>query len=242
MNEQAVGSNGKPKYFGRDLEAMSFAANYHKWIFEEFKPYLGDNVAEVGAGTGNFSKLIISAYIKHLVAIEPSANMYPVLDDLFRDNNQVKTVNHFFSDIYHNYENNFDSILYVNVLEHIENDQKELSYVYKTLGEKGHILIFVPALSWLYSDLDKKLGHCRRYHKQELTKIVQAAGFNIIKIKYFDIVGIIPWYIAFVLLKKSISGCNVALYDKLVVPIMRKIESVINPPIGKNLLLVGRKA
>ena len=242
VDRQAMRFTEDPKYFGRDLKAMSFATNYHNWIIDEFENYLGVNVAEVGAGSGNFSNLLIARQVKHLVAFEPSANMYPLLEDRFGQLNRVETVNRFFCDVCDKYENSFDSVIYVNVLEHIEYDEKELSCVYKSLRQQGYILIFVPALSWLYSDLDKKLGHFRRYHKENLVGLIKNAGFNIIKVKYFDFTGIIPWYITFVLLKKSISGGNVSLYDRLVVPFMRKIEGVIKPPIGKNLLLVGRKA
>jgi len=131
----------------------------------------------------------------------------------------------------------------VNVLEHIENDREALFHAYKSLKNKGHILLFVPALSFLYSDLDKRLGHYRRYSKNELIKIVTSAGFSIKKVSYFDMVGIIPWYIAFVLLNHAytLKASNVSMYDKLVVPIMKKVEHVITPVIGKNLILVGQK-
>lgn len=185
--------------------------------------------------------MLIARQVKHLVAFEPSTNMYPLLEDRFGQLNRVETVNRFFCDVCDKYENSFDSVIYVNVLEHIEYDEKELSYVYKSLRQQGYILIFVPALSWLYSDLDKKLGHFRRYHKENLIRLIQNSGFNIIKVKYLDFTGIIPWYIAFVLLKKSITGGYVSLYDRLIVPFTRKIEGVITPPIGKNLLLVGQK-
>ena len=70
----AVQSENKPEYFGKDLEAMSFAVNYHRWILSEFSPYLGESVAEVGAGMGNFSQMILQTGIKSLAAFEPSVN------------------------------------------------------------------------------------------------------------------------------------------------------------------------
>ena len=228
------------KYFGRDLEAMSFARNYHKWIIDEFKPFFGQSLAEVGAGTGNFSELLIE-HIKHLVAFEPSKNMYPLLKDRFSKNPRVQTINSTFSSECSKFKGCFDSIIYVNVLEHIENDEQELYYVYKTLKHGGHALIFVPALSFLYSDLDKKLGHFRRYYKKDLVKLVQHIGFNIRKAKYFDLAGIIPWYIVFVFLKKPITGGKVSLYDKLMVPLTQKLEWFVTPPVGKNLLIVIQK-
>ena len=62
-------------YFGRDLEAMSFAENYYKWLIDEVKTFLGDYVAEIGAGQGNFSSFLLNTGIKRLIAFEPSENM-----------------------------------------------------------------------------------------------------------------------------------------------------------------------
>lgn len=232
----------KQHYFGRDLEAMSFAMNYHKWILDEFEPYLGDSVAEIGAGRGSFSALITKTNIKHLAAFEPSANMYPLLKDHLKDDVRVETINSTLGDKVDIYENRFSSILYINVLEHINDDKKELSDAYKTLRENGHILVFVPALTWLYSEFDKHCGHYRRYCKKGIMSVVQSAGFSVVKVIYFDFAGIIPWYIAFVLLKKAFTSSKVSLYDRWVVPTIRMLESAIPPPAGKNLLLVGRKA
>ena len=72
------------EYPSRDLEAMSFAQNYHSWIADQFRPFLGRKVAEVGAGTGSFSELLLAMEIEELVAFEPAANQYPILAELLR--------------------------------------------------------------------------------------------------------------------------------------------------------------
>jgi SAM-dependent methyltransferase len=232
----------KKEYFGKDLEAMSFANNYHRWIVSEFSPYLGTHVAEVGAGIGNFSEFLLQAGAQNLSAFEPSSNMYPMLEEKFSQASNVKTYNSFFEEASEDFIASFDAVAYVNVLEHIENDRLALEHAHQTLKPNGHLLIFVPALKFLYSELDRKVGHFRRYSKQELISVVTLAGFRIEEVRHFDVMGIIPWYIAFVLLKQTTSGANVSLYDRLVVPLMRRIEGVVTPPIGKNLLLVARKA
>ena len=128
------------------------------------------------------------------------------------------------------------------VLEHIEDDGSELALMHHKLNAGGHALIFVPALPALLSNFDRSIGHFRRYQKKELTEKISNAGFSIVKIKYFDIAGILPWYINFVLLKKTLGGNSVAAYDRIVVPLMRKVESRLAPPIGKNLLVIAKKA
>jgi SAM-dependent methyltransferase len=236
-------SGDKPEYYGRDLEAMSFAVNYHRWVIDEFRPYLGERTADMGAGTGNFSNLLLEAYVtEQLVAFEPSANMYPLLEERLGIRDNVETVNGGLSSEYFNSDKSFDSILYVNVLEHIEDDGEELSNARMALKSGGHLLLFIPALSFLYSELDRLLGHFRRYGKRGLIELVQSAGFEVVKVKYFDCMGIVPWYLTYVLLKRTISRNDVIYYDRLVVPVMRRIERLIPPPIGKNILLVGRKA
>ncbi|MBV2137952.1 MAG: class I SAM-dependent methyltransferase [Candidatus Thiodiazotropha sp. (ex Ctena orbiculata)] len=234
-------STGKmPEYFGKDLEAMSFAVNYHKWILAEFYPYLGNRVAEVGAGTGTFSRLLLETQIGHLSAFEPSLNMYPLLEEALCEDQRGVAINSFFAG--NSDAEGFDSILYLNVLEHIEDDLSEIANAHAALKQNGHLLIFVPALPWLYSELDKQVGHFRRYVKRELVKITRKQGFKIIKARYFDIAGILPWYVNFVLLRNSIDSGSVSLYDRVVVPLARPLERVLPPPIGKNVLLVAQKA
>ena len=228
-------------HLGKDLEAMSFAENYHHWILAEFMPFLGNVVAEVGAWTGNFSQLLAATRINRLVAIEPSDDLYHSLLKAVGHLDNVQTVRGFFADHQDRFKQQFDTVLYVNVLEHIEDDLGELQLVHESLQENGNLCVFVPVLSWLYSDIDKELGHFRRYHKAPLVSLVESAGFEVVEVKYFDLLGIIPWYVAYVLMKKDITGGDVAVYDKIIVPVMRWIEKRVTPPIGKNLLVVGRK-
>ncbi len=233
-------SDSRDQYFGKDLEAMSFARNYHDWILSRLRPYIGAVVAEVGAGVGSFSQLLRETSLDRLDAFEPSSNMYPLLAETLQDEPRARALNDFFGR--DDPTSEYDSILYVNVLEHIEDDAAELARARDALKPGGHLLVFVPALQWLYSDLDRQVGHFRRYRKKPLVKLVEAAGLDVITARYFDIAGILPWYVNFVLLKNSITSGGVSAYDRLVVPVMRVVEGILPVPIGKNVLLVARKA
>jgi SAM-dependent methyltransferase len=230
--------NNQLEYSGTELEAMSFAVNYHRWIRDEFRPDLGDSVAEVGAGVGDFSRLLLEAGVKRLYAFEPARNLFPVLSGGLKGEPGVTLYNEIFS--VQRLPEPVDSVLYVNVMEHIEDDEAEVQAAREVLKPGGHLLIFVPALQSLYSKADKELGHFRRYRKKNLSDLVESAGFEVRRIRYFDIAGIIPWYVYFVLMRKSISKSPVSLYDRVAVPVMRPIERLLTPPIGKNLLLVAR--
>ncbi len=233
-----MSADGAPQYPGKELEAMSFAVNYHRWIIDEFEPYLGETVAEVGAGIGSVSQLLLRKRIKRLFAFEPSQNMYPVLERNLGRDERCRPIHGFFGPRYRG----FDSVVYVNVLEHIQDDRGELASAREALHPTGHLLLFVPALSWLYSDADEQMGHVRRYTKRALCRLVEEAGFGIVRARYFDLAGVVPWYVNFVLLRSSLRSGSVSLYDTLVVPTMRVVEKWLPPPIGKNVLLVAKKA
>ncbi len=231
-----------PQYFGHDLEVMSFAHNYHQWIFDEFRPFLGNHLLEVGAGTGDFSQLLLQSEPLSLTVVEPSANMFPLLEKKLKNELQTIKLQAFFGDIYQSLVLQPDTIIYVNVLEHIGEDKLELTYIYETLPIDGHVCLFVPALQWLYGTADENLGHFRRYSKKSLESLVQEVGFTLVKSRYFDIIGILPWWILFCLLKRqAVNAGQISMYDKIVIPLMRKIENKISVPIGKNILMIGKK-
>ncbi len=232
----------KLEYDGRDLEAMSFAERYHAWIVSLLRPYIGTAVAEVGAGSGSFTELLLKEQgVTELLAVEPSSEMYDRLVATTSHDARVTTKNDFFSVVSNDYQNHFDTVVYVNVLEHVPDDVSELAHVYKALQPGGHVCIFVPALMWLFSEHDKTIGHYRRYHKQPLIALLQGAGFEVRTVRFFDIIGILPWFIVMKLMRTSPAAGSVGLYDRVVVPVARMLESIITPPIGKNLLIVGRK-
>jgi len=239
MNEKIV-------YVGKDLEAMDFAVNYHKWILDEFRPFLGKRVVEVGAGTGSFSELLLQENIDSLSLVEPSEMFGSLTAKVSQIRNQTKV--DFYQSIFSEVASEIfdkqkpDSIIYVNVLEHIEDDASELEFIYKTLGKGGRCFIFVPALMSLYGEFDRKIGHFRRYTKREVKEKCQAAGFKVLKSKYFDFAGMLPWFVKYKLLKSdSLDSGAVTMYDKMAIPFVRQMEKFVNVPLGKNVLMVAEK-
>src|SRR5215831_7633073 len=119
------------EYPGKDLDAMAFASNYRRWIMDSLQPYIGRHIVEVGAGTGAFSKLLLAAGPASLTILEPSSNLYPLLATLLSPVDSTGVV--------HIHQSNFpdawngsakiptpDTAVYINVLEHIEDDKTEL--------------------------------------------------------------------------------------------------------------------
>jgi 2-polyprenyl-3-methyl-5-hydroxy-6-metoxy-1,4-benzoquinol methylase len=226
-------------YTGREIEAMNVAVNYHRWILREFQPYLGKRILEVGAGAGAFSELLLETKPESLTMLEPASNLYPLLVQRIRSGRAHQmTLREAAPELAL-----VDSVVYLNVLEHIEDDDAELAAVSSVLAKNGHVLIFVPANPWLMSDMDRHFGHYRRYEMSELIRKCQSAGFIVRTAKYFDFLGIAPWLVKYRLMKSTQMQTGlVKLYDDMVVPVARFLEGLISPPIGKSILLIGEKS
>ncbi len=233
-------------YVGKDLEAMSFAVNYHKWILDEFRPFFGKRFVEVGAGTGSFSEFLLRENLETLALIEPSEMFEHLEQNVSQIKTEAKITFHkaIFASVCRELAESDkpDSIIYVNVMEHIEDDSAELEMIYQTLAPGGRCFIFVPALMSLYGEFDRRIGHFRRYTKTEIEEKCQKAGLKVVKSKYFDFAGIIPWYIKYKLLKSdTLESGAVTLYDKVAVPAIQMFEKILPMPVGKNVLIIAEK-
>lgn len=220
---------------------MSGADNYHAWIMDLCRPYVSGRSAEVGAGTGTFTRLLAQAGLPEVKAFEPAETLFPALKERVAGLSSIEAINGLFPRHDPGYRGFFDTVFYINVLEHIPDDAEELSSTYESLVPGGKLVVFVPALSWLYGSHDREVGHCRRYHKRQLIALAEAAGYRMRLARYFDLPGILPWFVLFRLLKTRMQGGQVDLYDRFAVPLVRRMESLITPPIGKNLLLIAQK-
>ena len=229
-------------YDGTDLQVLSDLQNYYNWIMETFATHVAGNVVEYGGGMGTFSARLLP-YVTRLTIVEPSSNLSSFLQTRFSKEPRVLIVGQSLEmHAAHLEEGSLDTIVMVNVLEHVENDQQALSHLMRSLKSGGHLLIFVPALQQLMSKIDRIHGHYRRYHKDDLISKVSAAGGTILVCRYFDFFGVAPWFILNKLLKStSFNPTLVRLQDKIVVPLCRMIERIITPPVGKNLILVATK-
>lgn len=229
-------------YEGADLEALADMKNYQSWIVETFQPYLGGEAVEFGAGIGNLS-LRIREHVSTLDLVEPSANLAVSLKQRFEGDNGVAIYEETLEAKLPNVsEKTYQSVVLVNVLEHIEDDAAALDGLFRILKPGGHLLLFVPALKFLYSNLDAAVGHFRRYQRPQLNARVSDAGFNIVRCKYFDTLGVAPWWLLNTMMGASdFNPRLVSIYDTVFTPMSRVLESLIPPPFGKNILLIARR-
>ena len=228
-------------YDGCELVGLREARNYYSWLIQEFRPAVRGKVIEVGAGIGVFSEYLLGLPIEELICLEPACNLIPLLTRrLSRERVRVfsETLKRFAA----NNSELFDSVVYVNVLEHIEDDHQSLVIINRLLKAKGSLCLFVPAIPWLYGALDKSFGHYRRYSKGQLENLLIRSGFKVCTLKYFHATGVLTWTLMGKILRwNSWDSRSVKLYDQIVTPIICRIERTISPPLGQSLLSIGVK-
>jgi SAM-dependent methyltransferase len=229
-------------YDGQDLEALGDLPRYTGWILEHFATHLHGRVIEVGAGIGNVSARYVDR-VQEAVLVEPARNLHHKLQERLGHLPQVTTT----CALLHELDpaltrEPFDAAIMVNVLEHIDDDAAVLRQLYDLLRPGGAVLLFVPALPWLYGSLDALVHHVRRYTREDLAAKLRAAGFGIGKVRYFDALGVLPWFVAGRVVKqKRFDPAAATLYDRVGVPLTRAVEQWIEPPAGKSLVAVGFK-
>jgi ubiquinone/menaquinone biosynthesis C-methylase UbiE len=228
-------------YGGTELGALAEASNYYRWVIREFAPFVGERVIEVGAGIGTFSRsLLAHTALSELILVEPGENLLPFLQQRFSAEPRVKIVPGYFQDL--ETPATANSVVLVNVLEHIAEDQALLDAVHEVLMPGGTLLLLVPALPWIYGSLDQAFGHHRRYTKTMLGDTLRAAGFGILRLSYMNFLGIASWLVTGrVLRRKTLKPAYVRLYDRGIIPWLTKLEGRWEPPIGQSLIAIARK-
>jgi SAM-dependent methyltransferase len=230
------------EYEGADLEALTILKNYQDWIFARLAPWLGGTAAELGAGIGSFSTMLARNVVS-LDAIEPSTSLHARLEGTVGGLGNVRvlrqTAEEWLAGVA---PGQYDCVVMINVLEHIGDDAAVARGIFDALKPGGRLIVFVPALQFLYSNIDRKVGHFRRYERAALTSVLNGAGFRIADLRFFDALGILPWLVMNTWAGKTeFNPGMVGLYDRIGVPFTRALESLARPPIGKNLIAIAIK-
>ena len=229
------------QYSGTELEAVAGGRNYYRWIADRCAPFFGRRVIEVGAGIGTFSEFVIGTPgVESLLSVEPAENVFPALARKFGGHERVRTVKANIDQV--DLVDAADSLVAVNVLEHVEDDEGFVRAAAKIVVPGGHLLLFVPAHQFLYGSLDAAFDHYRRYTKAGLSSLLSRSGWESLSISNINVAGILPWLVAGKLLRSTTIGHRqMRLFDRLVIPVIRRLESIREPFIGQSLLVIARK-
>jgi 2-polyprenyl-3-methyl-5-hydroxy-6-metoxy-1,4-benzoquinol methylase len=226
----------------RDLEIMSEAVNYRKWIFSLFSKYTGQRIVEIGAGIGSYTGMLLDKEI--VVAVDNYEPCIEYLKRRFSRNNNVIPLKIDISaqEAMELSRYSPDTIICINVLEHILDDNKALSRMFSVLNDNGRLILMVPAHRFLYGSIDRTVGHQRRYGNRELREKITSAGFKIIEMFYMNSIAVPGWFLNNRILKrKEESIAQILFFDRFIVPWLKIIEHVIKPPFGLSLLAIAEK-
>lgn len=226
----------------QELEWMEYAYNYNRWLIKLCEPHIGSEILEIGAGIGTFTGKW-SKLSNRLTAVELTSNCVQELRRRFINEKNVEILHMSILDFDPLVHGFFDTAISFNVFEHIENDVKGFQIVSKTLRPGGKFLLFVPACQKLYGNIDKIVGHVRRYEKEELISKLNKARMSVDSIFFVNCVGYFAWFWK---AKRSLPGSSISKkdilwYDRIVVPLLRVIEGLVRPPIGQSLFVIARK-
>lgn len=229
------------EYIGTELELFSKAINWkHYWSLKILESIHGD-VLEVGAGIGSVTKLFekYASSFNSWLAIEPDETQFQNLLELKNSQNLDEKVSiscgdlsHLPADIF------FDTILYIDVLEHIEKDSFELENAFLRLNKGGSIVVLSPAHNFLFSNFDKSIGHFRRYNKSSIISICPKKAY-IRDIFYLDSVGFVASFCNKFFLKSPMPTSNqIQFWDKYLVRCSMMVDKLINFIFGKTIICI----
>lgn len=219
------------------LESLNGAGNYANWIFGLIEPHLGDEVLEVGAGHGTFTEMF-ARKAKRVVACDLSERCADRLRDRFSADEHVEAL-HGSIDSAATY-GPFDSVVLINVLEHIKDDDGALRDARSLLKPGGRVILWVPAFSFLYSDFDRRIGHHRRYSRTGLRTQLADAGYEVQTVSYVNAVGAVAWLVLARFLRRTpTASAPVRVFDKYFVPVLRPLEQRWSPPFGQSVVAIA---
>jgi len=230
-------------YVGEELELFANAVNWKRYVYGQIRSALRGHVLEVGAGLGGTTRVFCTREAKTWTALEPDESLanqmrrvaerspYPV---------PVRVVTGTVAALAPT--DRYDAILYMDVLEHIEDDRGELCRSVAHLREGGAIIALSPAHPWLFSPFDARIGHHRRYTRDSMAAI-SPPGCHIERLVYLDTVGIVASATNRFFLKQADPTISqVRFWDRCIVPVSRLVDPVLGYRFGKSVLVVWRRS
>lgn len=229
-------------YIGQELDSFSKAVNWKRYWFETIRPYIGKRVLEVGAGIGSNTEISKVLDLEDWLCLEPDANLSTSILTKIRCEElrtEVRLQCGTMDDLAEG--ELFDTILYIDVLEHILDDKQELEMAEAHLVPGGCIVVVAPAHNYLYSPFDKAIGHHRRYNKS-LLRTAKPAGCHTEELYYLDSIGFFASLANRLILKESQPKLShVQFWDKYLVPMSRFVDPLIFFKAGKTIVALFRK-
>jgi ubiquinone/menaquinone biosynthesis C-methylase UbiE len=230
-------------YTLEDQERMARAANYFAWQHRLVTRELGRRVLEIGCGIGNFTCLLLDR--EAVLAVDAEPGCIERLNQRFPDraNLQAVTCDVMAPEFSNLQSFRADSCVCLNVLEHIEHDGDALRRMAGVLTPGGVVILLVAASPSLYGRIDELLGHYRRYTRASMSRLATEAGLSVKTCYYLNAIGFFGWWTNSHILKRDAqSPAQIRFFDRYVVPVASRVESLVHPPFGQSLFVVLEKS
>jgi SAM-dependent methyltransferase len=231
-------------YVGSELDTFTLATNWKRYWSSVLEPYVRGSVLEVGAGAGANLPYLINPRVRRLVGLEPDRRLAERLDAAGRALASLHTASiHIRQGMLHDLpaDDPFETIVYLDVLEHIERDRDEVAAAAERLTPGGHLVVLAPAFQGLYSEFDRAIGHYRRYTSATLAALTPQR-LSVVETRYLDSLGACLSAANRLILAKSMpSAGNIKFWDRAVVPVSRIVDHVLGRFVGRSVVCVWQK-
>ena len=223
------------QYAGSELAIFEKAVNWKRYWSAQIAPYVRGDVLEVGAGIGANTGVLARLSHESYTSLEPDASLAEHIGTAAPGHRKLVGT---LSDV----AGLFDTILYIDVLEHIEDDRAEMARAAAHLKPDGHVIVLAPAHASLYTPFDKAIGHFRRYSRQSLAEAAAQAALRPVTLLYLDAVGLLASIANRLLLSQSMpTEGQILTWDRLMVPISRLLDPLLGRSVGKSVLGVWKR-
>jgi SAM-dependent methyltransferase len=220
------------------LTSIDDANEYADWIADLLAPHVCGDILEIGSGHGVLTQRL--ANLGNVTATDPSSRAVEQLRARFDGYPNVEVLEADAESAPNGHT--FDTIVMVNVLEHIPDELGALKTLRDALRSGGRLLVYVPAFNLLYSQFDRELGHQRRYRRKTLTLACKRAGLDVIDTRYVNSAGFVAWLVyARGLRQVPTRAWSTNFYDRRIVPRLRRIEEGREVPVGQSVLCVATR-
>ena len=230
-------------YSGTELDQAQHATNWKAYFRSRLEPYLHGRILEVGAGLGGTTIRLRDSSQTEWVCLEPDPTLASRLTETLAANPATVPTRIIIGglDALDDAER-FDCILYIDVLEHIENDVGELKHAAAHLMPGGALVVLCPAFQTLFSELDHALGHFRRYTKHSLSAVFPST-LRRVEVFYLDSLGMIASLAnKFVLRQNAPNEGQVRFWDGTIIPVSRVLDLLLFYSLGRSVIAVYRNA
>jgi SAM-dependent methyltransferase len=213
-----------------------------EWICRSITPYIGDRVLEVGSGMGNILQFLLALDRELVIGTDIDPACVDYLQEKYQDQQNVLVFPYDVCqpDFLRLKKYHVDTVVSINVLEHIRDDELALDQISEIIAVRGHLILVLPAHKFLFGSMDQSIGHYRRYDKQDLCRKLSNHHLEVLTQKYLNPVGALGWFAnGRVLHKKVPPTSQLKLFNRLM-PLVCQLDDYFNSPFGLSILSISR--